>query len=89
MAKYKWWERPVGAYERQRTVRHLRVRFWPVWGMVYEECGDRLPPTHPFAVFGGWCVSCWGWVQGWCSDVGDGGGVLASLWQMREVRVDG
>ena len=89
MAKYKRWERPIGVYERQRTVRHSRVRFWPVRGMACEECGERLPPTHPFAVYGGWCVSCWGWVQGGCEVVGDGGSVLASSWQVMGVRVDG
>ena len=81
MPKFKRWERPVQAYDRQRTVRHSRTPFWPVRGMACEECGDQLPPSHPFGVYGSNCVSCWGWLQGG-SGAGDGGhGALVSAWQ--------
>ena len=90
MPKYKRWERPVHLHERQRTVRHSRSRFWPVRGMACEECGDQLPPTHPFGVYGSWCVSCWGWLQGGSGAVDGGHDVLVSSWQVAaEVWVDG
>lgn len=82
MPKYKRWERPVQVSERVRTVRHSRSRFWPVRGMACEECGEQLPPSHLFGVYGSWCVACWGWFQ-----AGSGGGdgrheAPASLWQV-------
>lgn len=90
MAKFKRWERPVQAYERQRTVRHSRSHFWPVRGMACEECGDQLSPAHPFGVYGSCCVSCWGWLQGGSGAVGSGGcDVPGSSWHVMEARVDG
>ncbi len=70
MAKFKRWERPVKAYERQRTVRHSRMRLREMRGVVCEECGDRLHPSHLFPVFGCVCESCWMW---WHVGGGEGG----------------
>ena len=82
MAKIKRWERPEQSYEQQRTVRHSRTHFWPVRGMACEECGDQLPPSHPFGVYGSCCVSCRGWLQGG-SVVEDGGcDALVATWSV-------
>jgi hypothetical protein len=90
MPKYKRWERPEPVNEQKRTVRHSRVRFWPVRRVACEECGDQLPPSHPFGVYGSWCVLCWGWFQGASSAVGGSGpGALVSSRQVVEVWVDG
>ena len=90
MPKYKRWERPVQVSERVRTVRHSRSRFWPVRGMACEECGDQLPPSHPFGVYCSWCVACWGWFQGASSGVVGGHDALVSSWQaVAEAWVDG
>ena len=64
MAKFKRWERPVEVYERQRTVRHSRMRLREMRGVACEECGDLLHPSHVFAAFGCICESCWLWWQG-------------------------
>lgn len=89
MAKFKRWERPAQTYERVRTVRHSRTRFWPVRGMACEECGDQLPPSHPFGVYGSCCVSCWGWLQGAGGAVGSECNGRGSSWQVMEARADG
>ena len=90
MPKFKRWERPVQTYERQCTVRHSRTRFWPVRGMACEECGDQLPPAHPFGVYGSCCVSCRGWLQGESSVVVSGGcEAQGSSWHLMETWVDG
>jgi hypothetical protein len=89
MPKYKRWERPAQVYERQHTVRHSRRRFWPVRGMACEECGSQLPPSHPFAVYGSWCVACWGWFQGGSGAAVGESDALVSSHQVMEVRVDG
>ncbi len=89
MPKYKRWERPAQSYERQRTVRHSRSRFWPVRGMACEECGSQLPPTHSFGVYGSWCVACWSWFQGGRSGVGSGSDALVSSHQVAEAWADG
>ena len=63
MAKYKRWEAQVVPSLERRPIRHSRKPFRADRGVRCEECGHALHPTHDFALYEGWCVLCWGYLQ--------------------------
>ena len=64
MAKNKRWEVSfLKSLGRRRTVRHSRRPFRGARGVRCEECKSLLHPTHDFRLYGGWCATCWGFLQ--------------------------